>query len=143
MLKEKTFSDIILHAGKKAFAHSYVLAYRADGMLSGKDKANLEKKKKSRTSNTITVELAPPPRFPADVWQGGAVLMYLLQFIYRGNVKFSDMQPADVLFLDVAAKHFKFDRLVFMCETFLREALTVANVAQLLRYVCQKIVANL
>jgi len=43
------------------------------------------------------------------------------------------MQPSEVVFLDVVAKHYKLDRLVYLCETFLREALSTQNMAHLIR----------
>lgn len=129
MLLDKTFSDLhFVFRDKKVFAHSFVVWVRADGLLSAKDKANLDKKKKKRETGATTIESGSKDRVFSP-----RVIELLFEYIYGGFVKFSTLSQHDILHLNVAAKQYKLDRLAYMCELYLRETIALENVHTLLK----------
>jgi len=130
----RPFADVapLVLGGAKAFAHSFMIHYRADGMLSAKDKQNLEKKKKGgkHATEMLKIELQapkiPPHHHPK-------LLMCLLDYIYQGFVRLSPLQQEEVFFLAVISRQFKIERLTYICELYLRETLSLSNVSSLLR----------
>ena len=63
----------------------------------------------------------------------GAIMQHVLEFLYQGMVDFPKLQMLDVLELNRAARHFKLDRLVYLCERWLSEHMTMDNVFPLIK----------
>lgn len=60
-------------------------------------------------------------------------LWLLFEFVYNGAVKFSNLTPEAVIYLYVAAKQYRLERLAYLCEFYLRELINLDNVFHVLK----------
>jgi len=132
MLLDKGLSDLYINFKERKnpiYAHSYVIWVRADGLLPAKEKQNLEKKKKKKDPGVVSIEVGSGK----EMVFSPRVTDLVFEYIYNGHVKFSTISKADILFLTVAAKQYKLDRLSYLCESYLKDTLSLENVHQLLK----------
>jgi len=123
LLLDDTYSDLILKVGSDVIqAHAAIVCCRCTEILGP---PSMDERSKKKTKK-IEVKM-----------KDGAVTAHamtkVLEFLYTGMVDFPKLSDKEIIFLVKAARHFKLDRLSYLCERWLNEHMTIESVFHLLK----------
>ena len=122
LLLDDTFSDLVIKIGNESvFAHAGIVCIRCKEILG----LPLDDKKK-QSKKKLEVKIK-------DGVASAAIMSKVLEYLYTGIVDFTKMSDKEILHLVGASRYFKLHRLNYLCETWLREHMTIESVFHLLK----------
>lgn len=120
--EESQFQDFTIQVGAdKVYAHTAVLAVRCQDIVPMPNEGDKKKKQKK------------PKEYKVKGITDSKIMRRVLEFLYTGMVEFPKLATLDILSLNAAARHFRLNRLGYLCERWLREHLCMDNVFHLLK----------
>jgi len=120
---DASHADLQLTIGKDTVhAHRCVVASRCPALLPLPDPNDKKKKIKEKEKKVLKEGVASQH-----------ILLKMLEFIYTGKVNFPKLEPTNILDLAKAGRHFKLDRLTWLCEAYLHDNLAMDNIFQVLK----------
>jgi hypothetical protein len=123
LLADDQFSDVLIYVGSdKVPAHSAILACRCEELVPMPNESD-KKKKPVKPKRDVKVKGIPNEQ----------IMRRVLEFLYTGRVEFPKLPTLEILQLNAAARHFKLNRLGYLCERWLREHMCMDNVFHLLK----------
>ena len=122
LLQQDQFEDFTIVVGaEKAGAHASILSCRCEDLVpmpkEDDKKKKVKKPKEAKVKGVTSVH----------------IMRKVLEYLYTGMVEFQKLAVTEILNLNGAARHFKLNRLGYMCERWLREHLSMENVFVLLK----------
>jgi len=123
LLLDDTYSDVLIKVGSDTIhAHAPILCCRCTEIVG---LPSLDERSKKKTKK-MEVKI-----------KDGAVTSHamtkVLEFLYTGTVEFGKLSDKEIIYLVKAARHFKLDRLSYLCERWLTERMTIESVFHLLK----------
>jgi len=123
LLLDDSHCDFTIKIGSESIhAHASVICCRCEEIIGFPNPDEKSKKKTKRLEIKIN---------PNSV--NAAAMSKILEFLYTGMVDFPKLADKEILFLVKAARHFKLDRLSYLCERWLNEHMTIESVFHLLK----------
>lgn len=122
LLLDDQHMDFAVQVGaEKVGSHAAILAVRCEDIVPMPSEGDKKKKPKK------------PKEYKVKGITDAKIMRRVLEYLYTGMVEFPKLATLDVLSLNAAARHFKLNRLGYLCERWLREHLCMENVFHLLK----------
>jgi len=124
VLQSHAFADLIFQFGKETVAaHTCIVQKRCEALM--KDPAIVKKSTKRKNQTTVQVKEGALSQ---------DALGWILSYLYSGSIDLKSMKNENILQLVAAAKKVKLARLLWLCEHYLQENLTMDNVFSILKH---------
>jgi len=121
LLTDDSCTDLVIKVGNETVsAHAAIISCRCPEIVGfpQDDKKKNAKKKLEVKVNGV---------------QNAQILSKVLEYLYTGQVDFVKVADREILLLGSAARNLKLNRLVYLCEKWLREHMTIESVFHLLK----------
>jgi len=123
LLQDTTHADFTIKVGSDTInAHAAVVCCRCSELIGFPSVDEKSKKKAKRNEIKLKDGAVTPP-----------AMHKVLEFLYTGEVDFQKLADKEILLLVKAARHFKLDRLSYLCEEWLNGHMTIESVFHLLK----------
>jgi len=120
LLLDDSTTDLVIKVGNEAVhAHAAIISCRCQEIIGFPQDDKKKQKKK------LEVKLK-------DV-SSASILSKVLEYLYTGQVDFPKLSDKEILLLGIAARSLKLNRLIFLCEKWLKEHMTIESVFHLLK----------
>ena len=121
--QDDSLADLVIKVGSDTiYAHSAIICCRCPEII-GFPSADEKSKKKTKKNEVKIKDGAVTP----------GAMHKVLEFLYTGDVDFSKLPDKEIIFLGRAARHFKLNRLSYLCEERLNGSMTIESVFHLLK----------
>ena len=122
LLLDTSLSDLTIKAGgDSVLAHAGIVACRCEEILP----LTQDEKSKKRKKHEVKLK--------DGVVKSGPIMQRILEYLYTGSLDFPKLSVEEMLYVNLGAKNLMLARLVYLCEKWIKENLSMENVYHYLK----------